>query len=133
MTKQEGASRLAGAAAVALVLTAAFHATGLPRFSRLGAEAGGALAVFVPLLWIAFSIDLLALGLIAAIIAAWPGPNGRLVLLALALPPVAAAILQMVYLGWILPTTILVLDAGLLIAAALAMPRRAVRPSEGGH
>ena len=130
MTKQERASKLAGAAAVALILTAAFHATGLPRFNRLAAEAGGALVAFVPPLWIAFSIDLVALGLIAAIIAARPGPNGRLVLLTLALPPLGAAVLQVLYLGWILPTTILVLDAVLLIAAALATPWSTATPSD---
>ncbi len=129
VTRQESASKLAGAAAVALILTAAIHATGLPRFDRLAAEAGGALAVFVPLLWIAFSIDLVALGIIAAIIAARPGPYGRLVLLTLALPPLAAAMLQVLYLGFILPTAILLLDTVLLVAAAIATPWSTATPS----
>lgn len=70
-----------------------------------------------------------ALGLIAAIIAARPGPYGRLVLLTLALPPLAAAMLQVLYLGFILPTAILLLDTVLLVAAAIATPWSTATPS----
>ena len=56
------------------------------------------MAVLAPLLWITFSTDLVALGLVAAVVARRPSPTGRLVLLAVTIPPLSAAALQVSYI-----------------------------------
>jgi hypothetical protein len=122
MTRQKRASILAGAAAAMLVITAAFHYTGFDSVSRVASEAGGDLAIIVPLLWLSFSIDLVALGLIAALIARQPARVHRPLLLVLAAPPLSAALMQVWYIGFVPPTAVLLLDVGLLIAAAISVP-----------
>lgn len=131
MFTQRRASVLAGFAAAMLLLTAAFHATGLDSATRLAHQAGGQLAVVVPMLWVAFSIDLTALGLVAAIVARRPAWGHRPILLVLAVPPLAAAAMQVRFLGFILPTAVLLLDVGLLVAAAFSVRRPAEPPVLG--
>ncbi len=116
--------RIAGLAALLLALTAALHATGYASIRRLAEETQGDLSVLSPLLWIAFSIDLTALAIVAALVAWRPGGAGRFILAGCALPPLGAAWLQVATLGFIFPTALLLLDAALLILAAVLLRDR---------
>jgi len=128
MTRTRLTSILPFAAAGLLALTAVFHYSGLGYVRRLASEAGGDLTVIAPLLWVSFSVDLVALALVAAIIGSRPDSVHWLVPLCLALPPAAAAALQVQYVGFGLPTAVLILDAALLVATGAALRWRGRSP-----
>jgi len=118
MSPQTRARILTLVAASLMLLTAGFHLTGFPEARELGRSAGGKLTAIVPLLWIAFSIDIMSFAIVSAIIAWRPGPTGRPILLAAAIPPFGAACLQIVYIGFRASTAVLCADVALLVAAA---------------
>jgi hypothetical protein len=124
MSRRQLPSLLALVAAALLALTAAFHFTGLGYVRRLAAQAGGDLETIAPLLWLAFSVDLLAIAAVAAVVALKPHAENWAILVFIALPPAAAAALQVRYIGFGLPTAILLLDAALLLVAAATMRTR---------
>ncbi len=114
--------------AVMFIATAVVHHTGFPAVTALARETGGDVAILMPLLWLFFSITLIILGVVAVIIARKPTATHGVILILLGLVPAAAAVLQLVYIGFILPTGILIVDALVAIAAGVTM-RRAARPA----
>lgn len=123
MQPQPRARVLAGIAAAGFFATAALHATGHGAVTAMAAETQS-LAALVPALWLGFSADLVVLGLIVAAVAWRPIPGGRAVLAIASLAPLAAAGLQVRYLGFI-PPTLLLLALGLLTLVAGAVWTRA--------
>jgi len=74
-------------AAVGYVATAWLHSTGYGSVTELAGQAPADLASLVPALWVMFSLDLVILGLIVALIAWRPSATGRVILVIAALSP----------------------------------------------
>jgi len=103
------------------VATAAIHHTGFAGVSAMAAETGGDVAILMPMLWLFFSLDLVILGAVALVIARKPSAHHGTILMLLALVPAVAAALQLVSIGFIPPTAILIVDALVAMAAGAAM------------
>jgi len=121
MTRSKAGRILTWFTAGAFVVTAALHYTGFPDVSALARETGGDVAILMPLLWLFFSIELVILAVVAVVIARKPTATQGVILAWLGLVPAAAAVLQVVYIGFIPPTAILFFDALVAIAAGVTM------------
>jgi hypothetical protein len=85
----------------------------------------------MPTLWLMFSFDLVVLGLIIGAVALRPiGWSWQIVALA-ALCPLGAAALQLLYIGFIPPTAILLSLGALAIVSAIVI-RSSGTPVPGG-
>lgn len=122
MTRQKLGRILAGMAAFGFIGTAILHYTGYDSIIQLAEKGPEELQVLVPALWLSFSINLIIPGTIVAVIAFRPSRLSRLILIILALCPISAAILQILFLGFIPPTAILFADGILAIVAAGILP-----------
>lgn len=128
MTRDRLGGVVGGGAAVGFLGTALFHATGYRSVSEQAAEASSELGALVPALWLAFALDLAVLGLIVGAVA-WRRPRaGSLILVIASLQPLGGASLQLLYIGFILPTAILLAVGGVTLAAA-ALLRRPPAPA----
>ena len=127
MTRDRGARLLAGLAAFGFLGTAALHSTGYDSIVHMAKNVPGFLGHVMPALWLAFSLDLTVLGLIVGILALRPADVGRPILVIAALCPLAAAGLQLKFIGFIPPTGLLI-ALGVLTWASAAMwsPRSGV-------
>ena len=124
MNRRQIGSVLAGIAAVGFLATAALHATGYGFVTQLAEQAPAELRPLIPALWLVFSIDLIVLGLIVAVVARRPTAGGWLILVIAAICPLAAAGLQIRFLGFVGPTAIL-LGVGvvtLIAAVTIRLP-----------
>lgn len=123
MGEHRAAFVTATVAAVLLFVTAAWHLSGTV---AVASSAPPELQPLMKALWLAAGISLLIAALL--VVAATPVfivRRGALLGIA-ALTPLSIAVLQLIYLGFIPPTVLLLLDAVLVMAAALlAHPRRA--------
>lgn len=132
MNRQRLGNLLIYGTAGLLVITGAIH---LSAFGQINAMAQSATPADVhavlPPLWLAVGVDMLATGLIVALVALENSNGGRYVLFAAAISPTAAAVLQMVFLGFIPPTAILLLDGALALAAAVVREPRRRRSTTG--
>ena len=117
MNRQRIANIVLYAAAVLLVATGALHLTAFGAINTL-AQASADVKPLLPLLWVGVGVDLIATGIIVALVGLENSNGGRYVLFAAAMCPWAAALLQIIYLGFVGPTAMLLLDGGLAIAAA---------------
>ncbi len=124
-TRRKIASVLTAIAAVGFAATAALHSTGLDSVVGLAGRGPSELRALAPALWIMFSIDLLVLSLILGAMAIWPSAKSRFVVAFAGLCPLGAAVLQLVYIGFIPPTAILLGIAALSFVAAALDPGRA--------
>lgn len=123
MSETRVGAALTWVTAAVFFATAAIHHTGFPEVQALAREAGGDVAVLMPPLWLFFSIDLVILGAVAAAIARAPTATHGIILWLLGLVPAVAAVLQVIYIGFIPPTAILFFDALVAMAAGLAVRR----------
>lgn len=110
-------------ASVAYVATSAIHMTGFGSITRIAKGGPADLHFIVPALWISFSLDLVVLGFIFALLGFIVPPGSRPIALLLSLPPLFAAVLQLIYLGFIPPTAILIFDSALALASGLSAPQ----------
>lgn len=118
MTQESVGGILAWAAAAGFLGTAVLHSTGYSSVTDLAEESPGGLDVLVPALWLAFSLDLIVVGLIIAIVA-WKRPQGGGLILAVgSMCPFGAAVLQVIFLGFVPPTGILLVVGGVAVVAA---------------
>jgi hypothetical protein len=123
MKRRRVASVVTVLAGVGYIATAALHATGYDSVTGLAEQGPDELRALMPALWLIFSVDLVVLGLIILVIAWRPLGAGKIILAIAALYPLAAAALQVHFLGFIPPTAILLGVAGLALAAAVTTPR----------
>src|SRR5262245_4978806 len=126
MNKLRTTNILIGITAALLLITGALH---LSAAGQIGALASSAtppdVRALLPLLWIAFGIDLVMLAFIVGAIGYENSTGGRLALAAVAIGPIGAAVLQVIYLGFIPPTALLFLDGVMALACAwMREPRR---------
>ena len=128
MTKEKMATMGASLGAGLLFATAAFH---FSAYGTVTASASEELRPVVAACWVAVGIALMIAALLA--VAATPGfvVRRRSLLMIAALTPLSIAILQIVYLGFIPPTFLLLFDAAVLIAAGelgrIGQPRPVVQ------
>jgi hypothetical protein len=138
MRRETVARSLACLAFLGYLGTAALHGSGYDWVRREAGEVPGFLGAILPGLWLAFSFDLIALGIIVGILALRPRDIARPILLVAGLCPLSVAGLcplsvaglQLAYIGYIPPT-------GILIAlGAVHLGRRgglaAAQPIHGG-
>jgi hypothetical protein len=125
MTRQRKSDILTYTTAGLLVVTGGLHLSGFGQVNALAQATTTDVRVLLPLLWISFGVDLIATGLIVALVGLENSNGGRYVLFAAAICPWGAAVLQMIYLGFIPPTAVLLLCGAMAIAAAIVRePRR---------
>lgn len=118
MTRQ-GLTRGFGlAGAVALIATATLHTMATPQITKLAESVPGDSGVLLPLGFIAFGITLALAGILTALVSLRAGKGDHLILAVVAMFPLAGAALQMVYIGFIAPTALLLLDGLLVLGTA---------------
>jgi hypothetical protein len=115
-------SILGACSALGFVLTAGLHATGYPAVTDLARQGPEDLRALVPVLWVAFSTDLVVTGLIVLVVVWRRSRASRLVLTIAGFIPAIAAGLQIAYLGFIPPTVILIALAIVTWASAIVLP-----------
>jgi len=114
MTKERVATVTAAIGAGLLFATAGFHLSG---YSSVVSQTATDLRPLMAAVWVAVGASLIISALLA--IAATPlfTVRRRALLAIAALTPISIAAVQIGYLGFLLPTAILLLDAALLLAA----------------
>lgn len=115
--RRKTGSILAGVACLGFLATAWLHSTGYASVTEAAADVPSDLGAVMPALWLMFSFDLIVLGLIVGVIAYRPPATARIILWIAALAPLAAAGLQLRFLGFIPPTAILIALGVLTVAA----------------
>lgn len=121
MTRRSVGRGIAGVAAAGFLATAWLHSTGYDSVTELAGTGPPDLEMLMPALWLSFSFDLVVVGLIVAAIAWRPSAAGRAVLAIAALAPLAAAGLQLRFIGFIPPTAILIALGGITLTAAAVL------------
>ena len=129
MTRQQIGSVITAVAATGFLGTAALHTAGYSSVVRSSAQAPEMLRGLLPLLWLAVAFDLVVLGLIVAVVALRPGGPARIILAVAAICPLAAAGLQIRFIGFIPPTAILIGVAVVTLIGAIALPPARVTPA----
>lgn len=104
--------------ALALLATATMHTMATPQINKLAASVPGDSGVLLPLLFVAFGITLGLAGVLTAVVSLRAGRGDHWILAVVALFPLAGAVLQMIYLGFIAPTALLLLDSLLVLGTA---------------
>ncbi len=117
---------LAYAGGVLLLATAALHQSGYGSVTTQAEQGPPELKPLVAVLWVAFTVALALCALLVFVLAPSNAPTRRVLLVIAALNPLSAAVLQVVYLGFVPPTAILLFDA--LVVAGAAIPRHARQP-----
>ena len=114
MTKERLASLTASIGAGLVFGTAGFH---LSAYGSVTAQAPADLRPLMAALWVAGGVSLILAALLAVAAAPLFIVRRRALLAIAALTPLSIAILQMVYLGFLAPTALLLLDTAVLLAA----------------
>jgi hypothetical protein len=126
MTKDRAATLSASLGVALLCGTAVFHLMG---YGSVVSRAPVDLQPIVGAAWVAGGVSLILAALLA--IAATPlfVVRRRALLAIAALTPLSIALLQIAYLGFIPPTTLLLADAALLLAAGMLGRASQARPT----
>lgn len=122
MTRQRSAQTLAGLSAVGFFVAAALHTSGYGSVRLLAQQGPPDLAPLVSALWLAWAVGLVVLGVLVTLVALGRLPGARVVLLCAAAYPLATAVLQLNFLGFIPPVGILSGIGVLSVAGAIVLP-----------
>ncbi len=122
MNRNKFASLITAVSAVGFIATAGLHSTGYDSIVALAGQAPPDLRSVLPALWLMFSFDLFILGLILSVTAIWPFGNARFIVAIAGLCPISAAVLQLIYVGFIPPAAILICLGVLCFVAAVLNP-----------
>jgi hypothetical protein len=128
MTAERLAKAFGGISAVALAATAVLHTMALGQISKLAEATPGDAGTLLPMLWLMFGANLSLGALVVGLVAWRMRPGDQWTLAAVALVPLSAAALQVVYIGFITPTALLLLD-GLLVLVSAELARRGPPPA----
>ena len=123
---------LTGAASLSFFLTAALHGSGYASVAAAAESVPGTIGQLIPALWLVFSSDLAVIGLIIAVLAFRPTPAARPILAIAALCPLAAASLQLVTIGFVPPTALLIAVGLLTLLSAVAAKPKAPQDRGAG-
>ena len=121
-TRASRARLLAGLSSLGFLGTALVHSSGYASIARLAHDVPGPMGRLMPGLWLIFSMDLTVLGLILAAVVLRPGDAARPVLVIAALCPLAAAGLQLWFIGFVPPTALLLALGALTLISGIAWP-----------
>ena len=122
MTRHRRARLLTGLSALGFLGTAWLHSTGYDSVVRVASDVPGMMGQIMPGLWLIFSFDLTTLGLILGVLALRPAEVARPILVIAALCPLAAAGLQVRFIGFVPPTALLLSVGVLTLLSAVAWP-----------
>ena len=122
MTRRRAGTIISGLAAIGFLGTAALHSTGYASVLKAAGQVPEAVRPLIPMLWLAFAFDLVILGLVVGVVAARPVGPARLILGIAAVAPLAAAALQVRFVGFIPPTAILIALAVTTLVGAAVLP-----------
>jgi hypothetical protein len=114
MTKERLASLTASTGAGLVFATAGFH---LSAYGAVTAQAPADLRPLMAALWVAGGVSLLLSALLVVAVTPMFIVRRRALLAIAALTPLSIAMLQVVYLGFLAPTALLLLDTAVLLAA----------------
>ena len=114
MTKQQVASVTAAIGAGLLFATAGFH---LSVYSSVVGQTPTDLRPLMAAAWVAGGASLIISALLAIAVTPLFTVRRRALLAIAALTPISIAAIQIAYLGFLLPTALLLLDAALLLVA----------------
>jgi hypothetical protein len=131
VTRARVARASAGLAALGFLGTAALHATGYGSIVRAASGVPGMVGRLMPALWLVVSVDLTVLGAIVGVLALRPLGPARPILAIVAVCPLAAAALQLRFIGFIPPTALLIGLGGLALATAAIWPAAAASRTAG--
>ncbi len=123
MTRRRLAEICAYVSAATLVGTAAWHQSAYTSVTTLAAGSSAALGPLVAVLWTFVGLALVLTAALVLVVARVGVPNRAFVLSIAALSPISGAALQLVHLGFIPPTALLLAD-GLLILLAVVLGHR---------
>lgn len=105
---------------VAMLLgTAAWHQTGYISVTTMAGEGSPALKPLMAALWLYFALALVLTAALVLVVARVGAPNRAIILTIAALSPIGGASVQVVHLGFILPTALLLADGLVILMAAL--------------
>ena len=128
MTRRQVGSVITAVAAIGFWGAAALHSMGYSSVVRASAQAPEMLRGLLPLLWLPVAFDLVVLGPIVAVVALRPGGPARIILAVAVICPLAAAGLQIRFLGFIPPTAILIGVGVVTLIGAMVLPSTRVTP-----
>lgn len=117
MTRSRAAAVLAWTAGWGFLAVAALHGSAYGRIMAMAEGAPETIRRVLSVLWLSGSADLVAFGLVVMVMAR--GSGGGAVIGLAALSPLAVAVLQVVFMGFVPPTAMLLALAGLTLAAAV--------------
>jgi hypothetical protein len=107
----------------------------LSAFGQINAMAQSAdpadVHVLLPALWLSCGIDFIATGVIVGVVALENSNGGRWVLFAAAITPLAGAVVQILYFGFIAPAAALLLCGAMAVASAIVREPRRRRSTTG--
>ena len=119
MTRPRLAATLSWAAAGGFFLVAALHGSAYRRIMAMAEPAPENVRRVLSVLWLSGSADLVAFGLVVGAMARSSGAVSALVITGAALCPLAVALLQMAFLGFLPPTAMLLALGALTLGAAV--------------
>lgn len=122
MMRRQVGSAITAIAAFGFWATAVYHGTGYSSVVRASTQAPEMLRAVLPILWLSFAFDLVVLGLIVAVLAFRPSGPARIILVVVAIYPLAAAGLQIRFIGFILPTALLIGVGIVTLIGAMVLP-----------
>lgn len=125
MDQRQAASVTATVAAALLVATAAWHLSGT---EAVASSTPAELQPLMKALWLAAGTSLLLTALLVVAVTPVFIVRRRALLWIAALTPLSIAVLQLIYLGFIPPTAMLLLDALVVAAAGQLAPKRTPTP-----
>jgi hypothetical protein len=131
MTRRQAASVITIVASIGFLGTAAFHSSGYASIVRLAAQAPERVRALLPMLWLGIAFDFSVLGLIVGVMGLRQVGPVRVVLALAAICPFAAAGLQICFIGFILPTAILIAVGVVTLIGAAVCPSPRARPWAG--
>ena len=133
MTRLQIGRWLTWATSLAFLATAALHGSGYRSMVSLSRDLPGTLGKLVPMLWLVFSSDLVILGLIIGVVAMRPSRTARPVLALAALCPLVVAAMQLLSIGFVPPTALLIgVGVLALVSAALLRPETGPESTDEG-
>ncbi len=128
MTRRQTGSVITGVAAMGFWAAAALHSALYSSVVRASAQAPDKVRALLPMLWLGIASDFIVLGLIVAVVALRPGGPARIILTVAAICPLAAAGLQIRFVGFIPPTAILIGVCVVTLIGAMLLPSTRVTP-----
>lgn len=127
MTRNQVSRVLIGLSALGFFIGAALHTSGYNSVVLFAQQGPAGLGALMAAVWLAFTAGMIVVGLIVDFVALRQMAGARAILVLAACFPLAAAALQLRFLGFIAPVAILSTIAVLSVAGAAVLPTHSPR------